>query len=49
MRVKTRAPIATENRFRASAFVVDRAKICLTSSLITLQNLVAVSRVCAQV
>jgi len=28
---------------RASTFVVDRVKICLTSSLITVQNLVIVS------
>jgi len=28
---------------RASTFVVDRVKVCLTSSLITVQNLVVVS------
>jgi len=35
---------------RASVFAVDRAKICLPSSLITVQNLVIVSHtVCAHV
>ena len=38
------------NRYRWSAFVVDRVEICHTSSLITMQSLVSVSRtVCTHV
>ena len=42
--------LATANRSRASAVVIDRAKIFLTSSMISMQNLVVVSHtVCAHV